>query len=55
METVNFMAKRFKTVGYTFCWEIIQKRIIYLTKSKFVIVPPGFDALAGTDSFSVKN
>jgi hypothetical protein len=67
METVNFMAKRFKTVCYTFVGKLyhcavnhpsglrLNKKANYLaTKSKFVIVPPGFDGLADTDSFSVK-
>jgi hypothetical protein len=33
----------------------LRKKANYLAnKSKFVIVAPGFDALAGTDSFSAK-
>jgi hypothetical protein len=51
METVNFMGKRFKMVGYTFVGKLYHCAV---TKSKFVIVPPGFDGLADTDSFSVK-
>jgi hypothetical protein len=67
METVNFMAKRFKTVGYTFVGKLyhcavnhpsglrLNKKANYLANQfKFVIVPPGFDGLADTDSFSVE-
>jgi hypothetical protein len=66
METVNFMAKRFKTVGYTFVVKLyhcavnhpsglrLNKKANYLANQVIVIVPPGFDGLADTDSFSVK-
>jgi hypothetical protein len=65
MGIVNFMAKMLKMVGvvlanYTI-WVInhasglrLTKKANYLANQVFVIVPPGFDALAYTDSFSAK-
>jgi hypothetical protein len=67
METVNFMAKRFKTVGYTFVGKLyhcavnhpsglrLNKKANYLANQvKICNCAPGFDGLADTDSFSVK-
>jgi hypothetical protein len=67
METVNFMAKRFKTVGYTFVGKFyhcavnhpsglrLNKKANYLASQvKICNCATRFDALADTDSFSVK-